>query len=1361
MLNASPSGKRRSVRLSIALAAALVLLLALGVSAFAQDSTVVVNPVAPGGWQFIIENPSSSEVVDVDTYVTGPLSPPAGAGSAEIELAGPVLGKSVRAALYSDTPLESITELKYSTLRSAGANGMPTLFLSIDMNGLGGLTGWQGRLVYSPDPDGYAPNTWYQHDALAGAGGPLTQGWFASDPDVAALTGCKLSPLNLCAWDEILTRLPGVTTQAPGLEQIGFKAGSGWGTWKGNVDELIVGIDGDSTTYDFEAVNECTTDCYVALPENGGSDSNSGFESAPFATIQKAVSVVHSGGTVHLGPTEFIFGDNYEGDVAIDKKVTIVGPPLQALDSLAPMAFLFDGAVTFNAGSEGSVVDGLGIIRDDGGDGIAVYADDVTVRNSLFLAVPGGSAVASQGVSGLRVLDSIFAGWNSCVYLGGGDGHEVAGNDFGLDPILGLDLEVDACVAGIGSNGHQNVAIHNNNFYGPFTDEAIGVSDDFGVVTGMSVISNNFTDVDGFPVMGLRTFAAGSYPTPSAMVNVVTAHHNWWGGPPSSPTNYEGGVDAVAYLTNGTDLQPTTVGFQPGAFVSVVEQSAIEQLPTGSYAFDIDVAIDVSTSSETIHGLQFFIANPAPSCLSFTAVDFAPFDGAITYSAFQVTGGVKIQVSDSSGLNDPPQAISAGSLTIPVVSSSSSECVTGLQEYIFEPVMQDCSQGGVLQFSCSSSGAVYQVDYNENPYPAWLSQIQWLENTPYSAPVGDADPDGDTSLTFAWCTVAGPDDSFFTLSSGVLSSVSNADYETKSSYTICLRAQDGRGGSSEVYRTITVLDENEPPHTFALTPLVIAENSDYAGTLSAIDPEGVSLTYALSTHASCTGTLDNGLFDPVSGSSLTADAFDFETSPNPVRVCVSVSDGPNTVHQVFEIAVTDVNEPPTDFALTPLSVAENSDYAGTLSSNDPELQPLTYALSSDASCTGTLDNGLFDAVSGTSLTADAFDYETVVHNPLRVCVSVSDGPNTVHQVFEISVTNVNELHTVTPASTDELKIEGSPWSQQLTVQDVDAGQTHSFAVEDCTLPDLPTGVSVSVTPGGLVQGTAFDYELLDASSFHVCIAVTSSSAPTPPQTVHHVLTVNTDNAIDVIWGNCNISGPNPLHPSSITAADVTATVLEYWDAPLDKFWLNAPFDSFRGSPEGCNSNRPESTVEFEDLITVADVQCTVRKIFELSCGDLPDAASVALANPALSIPQLNGATSVPVTLNANGNAVSALGFTLLLGSDVAFDATDANNDNLPDAIEFHIPAQLARWASYNAQKHAVQVVIVDMSLSGVTLDNAIATVTLSGNTSAPGAVLLTSANAGSPSGVDIPLDVLIGNVLQQTLQFFLPAIYIQ
>jgi hypothetical protein len=187
------------------------------------------------------------------------------------------------------------------------------------------------------------------------------------------------------------------------------------------------------------------------------------------------------------------------------------------------------------------------------------------------------------------------------------------------------------------------------------------------------------------------------------------------------------------------------------------------------------------------------------------------------------------------------------------------------------------------------------------------------------------------------------------------------------------------------------------------------------GTLVGTDPNaGDALTFSLSTSKS-----QSGRFSIVNGNQLVTNyGQNFEAAPNPLTVYVVVTDSGNlTYERSFQITITDVNETPTDIALSGASVAENQPsgtFVGTLSATDPDAsQTFTYAL---VAGTGSTDNASF-TVSGNQLkTAAGFDFET--KNSFSVRVRVTDqGGLTFEEVFTIGVTNVNEAPT-------DLKLSG-------------------------------------------------------------------------------------------------------------------------------------------------------------------------------------------------------------------------------------------------------------------------------------------------------------------------------------------------
>ncbi|MDP4238811.1 MAG: FG-GAP-like repeat-containing protein, partial [Bacteroidota bacterium] len=150
------------------------------------------------------------------------------------------------------------------------------------------------------------------------------------------------------------------------------------------------------------------------------------------------------------------------------------------------------------------------------------------------------------------------------------------------------------------------------------------------------------------------------------------------------------------------------------------------------------------------------------------------------------------------------------------------------------------------------------------------------------------------------------------------------------------------GGTSEIIASdkFTYVIPNSVPSDISLSSCTIDENvaaNSTVGTLSSTDPDaGNAFTYTL---VAGTGSTDNASFN-INGNSLQiTNSPDYETN-NSYSVRVRTTDqGGLFFEKALTITINDVNETPTDIALSASSINENvaaNSAVGTLSSTDPD-----------------------------------------------------------------------------------------------------------------------------------------------------------------------------------------------------------------------------------------------------------------------------------------------------------------------------------------------------------------------------------------------------------------------------------------
>lgn len=188
----------------------------------------------------------------------------------------------------------------------------------------------------------------------------------------------------------------------------------------------------------------------------------------------------------------------------------------------------------------------------------------------------------------------------------------------------------------------------------------------------------------------------------------------------------------------------------------------------------------------------------------------------------------------------------------------------------------------------------------------------------------------------------------------------------------------------------------------------VSENSGYGaavGSLSATDPGDIH-TFTLVDDAGGRFRVSENQLQVLNGGLL-----DFEAGAA-YQVAVRATDtAGNTVEKAFTLAVTDVNELPTDLALSPGSVTENSangTVVGSVSALDPDVgDSHTYALLNNAGGRFALSGSQLVVANGSLL-----NFESAASHPVTVRATDSGGltfDKTLTVAVSQSITDLGEI----------------------------------------------------------------------------------------------------------------------------------------------------------------------------------------------------------------------------------------------------------------------------------------------------------------------------------------------------------------
>ena len=172
--------------------------------------------------------------------------------------------------------------------------------------------------------------------------------------------------------------------------------------------------------------------------------------------------------------------------------------------------------------------------------------------------------------------------------------------------------------------------------------------------------------------------------------------------------------------------------------------------------------------------------------------------------------------------------------------------------------MEDAAGNDVASFTTGSGGVPAVVNNVPNAVPAFQQDSttrEVAENSAAGTNVGDpvtaTDGDNDT-LTY---TLEGTDAASFQIisTSGQIQTISGVtyDYETKSSYSVTVKADDSNGGTDTIAVTINLTDVDETPPTI---DSVVVTSTPSAAADTYGEGETIEVTVTFDRAVTVTGT---------------------------------------------------------------------------------------------------------------------------------------------------------------------------------------------------------------------------------------------------------------------------------------------------------------------------------------------------------------------------------------------------------------------------------------------------------------------------------------------------------------------------
>ncbi|KAM4590289.1 protocadherin Fat 4-like [Fundulus diaphanus] len=178
----------------------------------------------------------------------------------------------------------------------------------------------------------------------------------------------------------------------------------------------------------------------------------------------------------------------------------------------------------------------------------------------------------------------------------------------------------------------------------------------------------------------------------------------------------------------------------------------------------------------------------------------------------------------------------------------------------------------------------------KNQFSPRFSETDVMFSVPEDLPFGSVAgkiqaEDGDYGPNGAITYCISPENKYFPISvgefSGLLTLTTELDYEKESSYNLQIKAKDGGWISKSAWLNVTVIviDVNDNPPVFSLSEYTATLRENSKVRTNVLDVKATDMDSGINAQISFSiiaGSLDKFAIDPINGSIITLDVFDYE-----------------------------------------------------------------------------------------------------------------------------------------------------------------------------------------------------------------------------------------------------------------------------------------------------------------------------------------------------------------------------------------------------------------------------------------------------------------------------------------------------